>query len=110
MLSPSGWWLAVAPVDLRCGMDRLMVAVQAALGRDAFDGGAYVLTSFAVVKRLVTGPARGSRCCAVTRKGYGCVCGGCRRAISCGRAAAMPRASFRAKRWPGCVRGSTGDD
>ena len=42
MLSPTGWWLALAPVDLRCGIDRLLVAVQATLGRDAFDGGAFV--------------------------------------------------------------------
>ncbi|MGH8031177.1 MAG: IS66 family insertion sequence element accessory protein TnpB [Luteimonas sp.] len=42
MLSPTGWWLALAPVDLRAGCDRLLVAVQTALGRDAFDGGAYV--------------------------------------------------------------------
>jgi hypothetical protein len=43
MLRPTGWWLAVTPVvDLRCGIDRLLVAVQSVLGRDAFDGGAYV--------------------------------------------------------------------
>lgn len=42
MLSPTGWWLALAPVDLRCGIDRLLVAVQVILGRDAIDGGAYV--------------------------------------------------------------------
>jgi transposase len=42
MLSPTGWWLAVAPVDLRAGIDRLLLMVQSALGRDAFDGGAYV--------------------------------------------------------------------
>jgi transposase len=42
MLSPRGWWLVQAPVDFRCGMDRLLVTVQTALGRDAFDGGAYV--------------------------------------------------------------------
>jgi transposase len=30
------------PVDLRCGIDRLLVMVQELLGRDAFDGGAYV--------------------------------------------------------------------
>lgn len=42
MLSPTGWWLAVAPVDLRCGIDRLLVLVQSVLGRDGFDGGAYV--------------------------------------------------------------------
>ena len=42
MLSPTGWWLAVTPIDLRCGMDRLLVAVQATLERDAFGGGAFV--------------------------------------------------------------------
>lgn len=42
MLVPSGWWLATSPVDLRCGMDRLLVLVQTALGRDGFDGAAYV--------------------------------------------------------------------
>jgi transposase len=42
MLTPQGWWLAVAPIDLRCGMDRLLVLVQTALGRDGFDGSAYV--------------------------------------------------------------------
>lgn len=42
MLSPTGWWLVVAAMDLRCGMDRLLVAVQALLGREAIDGGAYV--------------------------------------------------------------------
>jgi transposase len=41
MLSPSGWWLAPAPVDLRCGMDRLLLKVQA-LGSDPFAGGAFV--------------------------------------------------------------------
>lgn len=42
MLIPTGWWLAVAAIDLRCGIDRLLVAVQSMLGRDAFDGGAFV--------------------------------------------------------------------
>lgn len=42
MLMPTQWWLAVAPIDLRCGMDRLLVAVQTTLERDAFDGGAFV--------------------------------------------------------------------
>ncbi|MGH8031169.1 MAG: IS66 family insertion sequence element accessory protein TnpB [Luteimonas sp.] len=32
----------MTPVDLRCGIDRLLVAVQSVLARDAFDGGAYV--------------------------------------------------------------------
>ena len=42
MVRPIGWWLALTPVDLRCGMDRLLVLVQTQLGRDGFDGGAYV--------------------------------------------------------------------
>ena len=42
MLSPSGWWLALAPVDLRCGIDRLLVKVGVEFGRDARDGAAYV--------------------------------------------------------------------
>lgn len=42
MLSPTGWWLAVAAIDLRCGIDRLLVTVQSALDRDAFEGGAFV--------------------------------------------------------------------
>ncbi len=42
MLSPTGWWLAVNPVDLRCGIDRLLVKVAAELGCEVCDGGAYV--------------------------------------------------------------------
>ena len=42
MLSPSGWYLAVTPVDLRCGIDRLLGLVQNELGCDVRDGGAYV--------------------------------------------------------------------
>jgi transposase len=41
MLMPSQWWIAATPIDLRCGMDRLLVAVRAT-NRDAFDGGAFV--------------------------------------------------------------------
>ena len=59
MLTPQGWWLVVAPMDLRGGMDRLLVHVRTALGRDPFDGSAYVLTSFAVVQRLATAADRG---------------------------------------------------
>lgn len=42
MLRPTGWWLASAPIDLRCGMDRLLVLLTTMLGRDGFDGSAYV--------------------------------------------------------------------
>lgn len=41
MLSPRGWYLATAPIDLRCGTDRLLVLVQSLAG-DALTGGAYV--------------------------------------------------------------------
>jgi len=32
MRLPSHWWLAVEPIDLRCGMDRLLVWVQQSSG------------------------------------------------------------------------------
>lgn len=41
MLSPRGWYLATAPIDLRCGTDRLLVLVQSLAG-DTLTGGAYV--------------------------------------------------------------------
>ena len=42
MLMPKRWWIAATPIDLRCGMDRLLVAVHAKLEGEAFDGGAFV--------------------------------------------------------------------
>lgn len=42
MLKPSGWWLAVQPVDLRYGIDRLLAKVDGELGHDVREGGAYV--------------------------------------------------------------------
>ena len=41
-LGVSAWWLVSAPVDFRCGADRLLVHVREALGRDPLDGSAYV--------------------------------------------------------------------
>ena len=41
-LAISAWWLLSAPVDFRCGVDRLLVHVREALGRDPLDGSAYV--------------------------------------------------------------------
>ncbi len=35
-------WLVSAPVDFRCGMDRLLVTVREVLGRDPLDGSAYI--------------------------------------------------------------------
>ena len=40
--SVSAWWLVSAPVDFRCGADRLLVHVREVLGRDPLDGSAYV--------------------------------------------------------------------
>ena len=42
MLTPTGWYLATVPIDLRCGADRLLVCVQSLFGHDALAGGAYV--------------------------------------------------------------------
>ena len=42
MIAPTNWFVAVAPVDLRCGMDRLLLRVQQHYARDCFDGAAYV--------------------------------------------------------------------
>lgn len=42
MLSPTGWWLVVVPIDLRAGIDRLLGMVRQDLGRDVRDGGAYL--------------------------------------------------------------------
>ena len=42
MLSIRAWWLVTAPVDFRCGMDRLLLQVRAVLGRDPVEGEAYV--------------------------------------------------------------------
>ena len=41
-LTVSAWWLVSAPVDFRCGADRLLVHVREVLGRDPLDGSAYV--------------------------------------------------------------------
>jgi transposase len=41
MLTPTGWYLASAAIDLRCGVDRLLVMVQA-LNGNAVPGDAFV--------------------------------------------------------------------
>lgn len=42
MAWPCAWWLVSAPVDFRCGADRLLVHVREVLGREPLDGSAYV--------------------------------------------------------------------
>ncbi|MEO8039529.1 MAG: IS66 family insertion sequence element accessory protein TnpB [Betaproteobacteria bacterium] len=64
MLRPSTWWLAVEPIDLRCGIDRLLVVVQSIFGRDAFDGSAYVFRNRSGSRiKLVLGDATGVWLC-----------------------------------------------
>lgn len=64
MLRPSTWWLAVEPIDLRCGIDRLLVRVQSVFGRDAFDGAAYVFRNRSGTRiKLVLGDATGVWLC-----------------------------------------------
>lgn len=64
MLRPTRWWLALEPVDLRCGIDRLLVRVQAVFGRDAFDGSAYVFRNRGGSRiKLVLGDATGVWLC-----------------------------------------------
>lgn len=45
MLRIEHWWLVTAATDLRCGMDRLLLQVQAVLGRTPAEGEAYVFAN-----------------------------------------------------------------
>jgi transposase len=45
MLSIDRWWLITAPTDLRYGMDRLLLQVQAVRGRAAAEAEAYVFAN-----------------------------------------------------------------
>lgn len=63
-MRPARWFVAVAPIDLRCGMDRLLTLVQSALGRDAFDGTAYVFRNRTGTRiKLLLGDATGVWLC-----------------------------------------------
>jgi transposase len=60
MLSPTGWWLVTAPMDLRCGIDRLVRHVREVLERDPLDGSAYVFRNRAASRiKLLCGDAQG---------------------------------------------------
>jgi len=64
VIQPSRIYLAVAPIDLRCGIDRLLVLVQSVFGRDAFDGAAYVFRNRSGTRiKLVLGDATGVWLC-----------------------------------------------
>lgn len=64
MLTPTGWFLATAPIDLRCGVDRLLVCVQSLFGHDAFAGGAYVFRNRSATRiRVLLADATGVWLC-----------------------------------------------
>lgn len=96
MLIPSQWWVAVEPIDLRCGIDRLLVEVQTLRESDAFDGAAYVFRNRAgtrlkllladatgvwlCVRRLhqgrFFGPRAGDAFCEIARAEFEWLCAG----------------------------------
>ena len=73
-MNPASWRLAVTPIDLRCGIDRLLVKVQTELGRAAQDGGAYVFRNRASTRiKLLCVDAQGVWLC--VRRLHGGSCG-----------------------------------
>ncbi len=95
MLSPRAWYLATAPIDLRCGADRLLVLVQA-LSSGAMVDGAYVFRNrsgtrikllladatgvWLCTRRLHSGrfvwPRPGAAVCNVSREQFVWLCAG----------------------------------
>lgn len=64
LIQSSGIYLAVEPMDLRCGIDRLLVQVHTVFGRDAFDGTAYVFRNRSGTRiKVVRGDATGVWLC-----------------------------------------------
>ena len=64
MLRPTGLWLALQPIDLRCGIDRLLLLVQTQCVRDGFDGAAYVFRNRSGSRlKLVCADAQGVWLC-----------------------------------------------
>lgn len=96
MLSPTGWWLAVAPIDLRGGIDRLLVKIGEELAHAPTAGGAYVFRNRAgtrikvlcvdahgvwlCVRRLHEGrfhwPRSGDAACALSIEQFQWLCAG----------------------------------
>ncbi len=59
-----GWWLAVSPIDLRAGIDRLLGMIGQDFGRDVRDGGAYVFRNRACTRiKVVCVDAQGVWLC-----------------------------------------------
>lgn len=63
-------WLAVQPVDIRAGIDRLSTYVQQALGRAPCDGTAYVFSNRRHTRLKVVW-------CAGMATACGCACAAC---------------------------------
>lgn len=92
----TGWWLVSAPVDFRCGADRLLVHLREVLGRDPLDGSAYVFCNrratrmkvlvvdaqgvWLCMRRLHRGrlfwPSSGQTLWSLTRAQFGWLCAG----------------------------------
>ena len=89
-------WLVSAPVDFRCGADRLLVHVREVLGREPLDGSAYVFRNprnsrlkvlmvdaqgvWLSVRRLQEGrfvwPSAGETLWSLSRAQFGWLCAG----------------------------------
>jgi transposase len=54
MLKATGWWLTLASVDLRHGIDQPLVIVREAVGRDPRDGDADIFRNRAGTRTNVT--------------------------------------------------------
>ena len=95
MLSPRAWYLATAPIDLRCGTDRLLLLVQSLAGGQIAEG-AYVFRNrsgtrikllladatgvWLCTRRLHSGrfiwPRAGETTCVVSRQQFEWLCAG----------------------------------
>lgn len=64
MLTPTSWWIAVVPVDLRRGANGLLAQVASELGGDALNGAAYVFRNQAGTRiKVVWGDGTGVWLC-----------------------------------------------
>ena len=95
MLSPRAWYLATAPIDLRCGTDRLLLLVQSLAGGQIVEG-AFVFRNrsatrikllladatgvWLCTRRLHSGrfvwPRAGETTCLVSRQQFEWLCAG----------------------------------
>lgn len=96
MLTPTSWWIATEPVDLRRGVDGLLTMIATQLGHDGLAGGAYVFRNRAgtrikvvcadgtgvwlCLRRLREGrfvwPRSGDRACEIDAQSFAWLCTG----------------------------------